>query len=921
MSNPNRHVRRKRDIGKFTAAVLKLLERYKDCFPEKYALLKNQVNPKTEDLLSCLILFFAEDEQDSSANSSCFISNPPQERMRDFAVQIALLLIAHHNRLMEYTEYMTLLSQKYIAYGFLSRWNQDSGLRHSLQNNPQIHVLLYHGLLNFYANFYGRSSDHEEAIRLLCSCCPPDAPLKMDINQIASVLYLHVSTAGTPNDPGYAYRGISSIEQSIAYLPVEIVMALLPQYSLYEVIHNHVFRHQIFSVIEFSSIEKSQKAQIKFQYLDAVLLMDCLTKPLLVNFKKWHQNLNICYPEPDLTLGAPEIAISRKPYAYWNCTDHRLFLDNMEIIRFIKQSDPCIRFIYKTERHRTLPFVYTDWQLESYFSRETEQFIQELINDEPPAFTYKQMLFSLLHLEHYRGISRKTIHFDHRFLYDQSSCTFHKNTACTYPGSHFYGKSVYSLSCIVGKNGTGKTSIVDFLRESFFKLLKLLDDGLIICDNGRITEADCKAYHILDESTRFTVIFYLGETSYFITNMKADIRDARPFLTSTFRSVNECSKIAYFSNMLRMDQADLFFDEKQTANTAGFSQSLSRFKQADYSETACFIRKRKSIEMYRSDTALRIPNRELCYQFTFLRYMKSADMEKCLDIKRTSHFYVKSPLGQAQGNDFTLEDLEERRNRKMSHLEKKYIFFPDAQIYYLSSGQYSKFSFLSRLYWFFNGYETEIKRYHQIFDTNEFRSEEALLCDETALIFIDEGELYYHPEWQRRYIQTLLEIANSRKDHARVQIILTTNSPFLISDILKEDIVYLENDQREPLFDYTLGQNIHTLLKENFFMDYTIGEYSRRLINLILNALNQKKPRNEDDLEELKTTYLGDPEDVYSALNTLIGQIGEPVYRYNLERLLEKSPLMDTQRQAAKLKTQIMQLTKKMEMLEKKGKN
>ena len=47
MSNPNRHVRRKRDIGKFTAAVLKLLERYKDCFPEKYALLKNQVNPKT----------------------------------------------------------------------------------------------------------------------------------------------------------------------------------------------------------------------------------------------------------------------------------------------------------------------------------------------------------------------------------------------------------------------------------------------------------------------------------------------------------------------------------------------------------------------------------------------------------------------------------------------------------------------------------------------------------------------------------------------------------------------------------------------------------------------------------------------------------------------------------------------------------
>lgn len=39
----------------------------------------------------------------------------------------------------------------------------------------------------------------------------------------------------------------------------------------------------------------------------------------------------------------------------------------------------------------------------------------------------------------------------------------------------FYGKEVYSLSCIVGKNGTGKTSIVDFLRETFFKLIRVID--------------------------------------------------------------------------------------------------------------------------------------------------------------------------------------------------------------------------------------------------------------------------------------------------------------------------------------------------------------------------------------------------------------------------------------------------------------
>ena len=53
---------------------------------------------------------------------------------------------------------------------------------------------------------------------------------------------------------------------------------------------------------------------------------------------------------------------------------------------------------------------------------------------------------------------------------------------------------------------------------------------------------------------------------------------------------------------------------------------------------------------------------------------------------------------------------------------------------------------------------------------NEFRREDALLSGETALLFIDEGETYYHPEWQRRYMKTLLEMVNDNNRNFQIQI-------------------------------------------------------------------------------------------------------------------------------------------------------
>ena len=109
-----------------------------------------------------------------------------------------------------------------------------------------------------------------------------------------------------------------------------------------------------------------------------------------------------------------------------------------------------------------------------------------------------------------------------------------------------------------------------------------------------------------------------------------------------------------------------------------------------------------------------------------------------------------------------------------------------------------------------------------------------------------------------------------------VQVILTTNSPFIISDVLREDVKYIDD-----------GQNIHMLLTKNFFMNYTIGEYSRQLINDISCFLSNKEKEKSGKNSKL-VEYLNETDDAYEVLNFLIGKIGEPIYRIRLKKLLDE---------------------------------
>ena len=930
----------------------------KDQVPKGSLLWNKKPIKDVDDLMDFLVeLFNKEEDEIRKEHEKKFVTDDYEDGVRSFATMLMRHLLPFHNQLKDRESYKALCRKRHIGYGYYNLINNEHFEGEEISDGSS-QKLLYLSLVEFYDNFYGSFYDNEQAIELLCKFYPKKLKLQKHVQKIVSALYTHISTAGTPNDMGYAFQGIRKIEMNIRNLPEYIVYPLLDRYSLYNLINQKICRHQIFAIIDHVDFTKDLKTTLKFWYLDSLVIADIMGDFLLEKVKEDEGEIETHNNYYDYRLSDEEYIITVKPSTYWKnfvSTRERKLLWEDKVVAVIRLQDDQIR-VYKknTEEYESFPFIYKDWLMEGFEDSEINEKLRSLVFAAGTHRTmpYGSMTFSLAYLDHYRGLQDQVIDFNHQFIYDSEEKRLKRNTETSDRIPHLYGKSVSSLSCIVGKNAKGKTSIIDFLRETFFKILKFIQEQRLSCENGYIEEREYEDYGILDKNARFLMVFSLAESSYFVTNIKGidwENSEAEPFHRGAYRAVNELSKVAYFSNQLRGDQADLLLDEqrevvydKEIREKRNISNINNDFRQADYSEKEIFIEKRKGIrqaqEKLRDENTAENPaedterskgiiNRDICYQLTFLEKSGAKKICSYIDVKEEKIFRLVSRVYGEKKKEFFLKDLENQKepvNEKLQIIKdlEEFALFPDTSLKYLSAGQYAKISFLARLHWFLEGDLKEIERYNDLAQEQVFSRGDVLLDNETGLIFIDEGEIYYHPEWQRRYVKLLLELVNGQDK--KVQIVITTNSPFMISDILSEDITYLSDDEakekdRERKAECTLGQNIHKLLRDNFFMKYTIGEYARDIIeNLIFCLQEDSKPAENNegktersdesaqkknsmtakekddqrkrDMDEKMRIYFDEVKMDYNTFRLLIDRIGEPVYRESLRKMLDLSP-------------------------------
>lgn len=145
-------------------------------------------------------------------------------------------------------------------------------------------------------------------------------------------------------------------------------------------------------------------------------------------------------------------------------------------------------------------------------------------------------------------------------------------------------------------------------------------------------------------------------------------------------------------------------------------------------------------------------------------------------------------------------------------------------------------------------------------------------------LLFDEAELYYHPEYQRQFIDKLLGIlkrSHLENEIDSINITIVTHSPFILSDIPNSNILALKEGKRESFKTNTLGANIYDLLNNQFFMDSAIGSHVEEIIKEIIKDYYLFQ---EDDSkkEEIKNKYLNtDSEAGNNFYDTLIEQIGD----------------------------------------------
>jgi AAA15 family ATPase/GTPase len=106
-------------------------------------------------------------------------------------------------------------------------------------------------------------------------------------------------------------------------------------------------------------------------------------------------------------------------------------------------------------------------------------------------------------------------------------------------------------------------------------------------------------------------------------------------------------------------------------------------------------------------------------------------------------------------------------------------------------------------------------------------------------LILDEAEICFHPEYQRLFLSRLLYMIKSLwlNRHCAFNIIIATHSPFILSDMPRENILYLDKGkaQDREMFIRPLAANISDILYQSFFLkNGFIGEWARTKINGIL---------------------------------------------------------------------------------------
>lgn len=148
------------------------------------------------------------------------------------------------------------------------------------------------------------------------------------------------------------------------------------------------------------------------------------------------------------------------------------------------------------------------------------------------------------------------------------------------------------------------------------------------------------------------------------------------------------------------------------------------------------------------------------------------------------------------------------------------------------------------------------------------------------ILLVDELESGMHLEWSRRLIKILIdnlsEILEGEGKGRKIQLIFTTHSPYMLSDIKPGNVIMIEKNQETEnsegkVLQNTFAKNIQEIMKENL-IDNIYGDFALAKIDSMISRLNGEMAQAGNEEELLKEIHL----------------ISEPILRNKLLEMYDK---------------------------------
>ena len=140
---------------------------------------------------------------------------------------------------------------------------------------------------------------------------------------------------------------------------------------------------------------------------------------------------------------------------------------------------------------------------------------------------------------------------------------------------------------------------------------------------------------------------------------------------------------------------------------------------------------------------------------------------------------------------------------------------------------------------------------HHEYETENTKNEDRiesleLITYKNINIIFDEIELYAHPEYQRKFLNDFLFAVKAVKlVKYNLNIVFITHSPFILSDIPKQNVLFLDSGKPKDFSNKnTFGANITDLLADSFFFSeengnkILMGDFAKKKIEEVINYLN-----------------------------------------------------------------------------------